>query len=62
MFFCAKEYSFKFQILITFSEPEFPYLEALAPYQPLAMKVTILFCTSFWRVDEVTVEARVPIF
>lgn len=24
------------------SEPEFPYLEALAPFQPLAMKVRLL--------------------
>ncbi|XP_074644115.1 integrator complex subunit 9-like [Tubulanus polymorphus] len=26
--------------MIVFTEPEFPYLEALLPYQPLAMKVT----------------------
>lgn len=27
---------------VSLSEPEFPYLEALALYQPLAMKVSLL--------------------
>ena len=32
---------YKGRPLILISEPEFPYLEALAPYQPLAMKVSV---------------------